>query len=51
MTASRPCSNFSPKNIFSFEVLSSSEWKFSEVFKPNFFVELSEKDVKQNGMR
>lgn len=45
MTASRPCSNFSPKNIFSFEVLSSSEWKFSEVFKPNFFVELSEKDV------
>ena len=46
MTASRPCSNFSPKNIFSFEVLSSSEWKFSKAFKPNFFVELSEKDVK-----
>ncbi len=45
MTASRPCANFSPNNILSFEILSSTEWRFSEVFNPNFFVELSEKDI------
>lgn len=44
--ATRPGSNFFVRNIFSYEVLSSTEWKFSDVFKPNMFEKLSFKDVK-----
>lgn len=45
MTASRPCSNFYPKQIFSFETLSSTEWqsKSTGQFLPNYYVNI--KDV------
>lgn len=44
--ATRPGSKFFVKNIYAFEILSSTEWKFTKVFKPNKFEKLSEKDVK-----
>ena len=33
------------ESVFSYEVLSSSEWRFSEVFKPNYFESLSDNDI------
>ena len=33
------------KEIYSFEILSSSEWAYTENFKPNFFVSLSKKNL------
>ena len=36
--ATRPGALNFVQNILSFEVLSSTEWRFTEVFKPNFFV-------------
>ena len=41
MQATRPGALNYVKNIFSYEVLSSSEWKFNEAFLPNFFISLS----------
>jgi LmbE family N-acetylglucosaminyl deacetylase len=38
LQATRPGALNFVKNILSFEVLSSTEWRFTEVFKPNFFV-------------
>lgn len=35
------------KLILNFEVLSSSEWNISKVFKPNFFIELSKKNLEK----
>ena len=43
--ATRPGANFYVKNILAYEVLSSSEWKFTNTFKPNFFETLSLKDI------
>lgn len=33
------------KRIYSFEVLTSSEWRFVEVFKPNVFIRLDEQHI------
>lgn len=46
LQATRPrAQNFISK-LYSFEVLSSSEWKFVDAFKPNYFISLREEDVK-----
>jgi LmbE family N-acetylglucosaminyl deacetylase len=44
--ATRPCTAVRVKNVYSFEILSSSEWKFTSSFEPNYFEELSAEDVK-----
>ena len=43
MTACRPINNLSVKEIYFFEVLSSSEWghKSKKSFMPNYFVDIS----------
>jgi LmbE family N-acetylglucosaminyl deacetylase len=43
MTACRPCNEFCPKEIYSFEVLSSTEWQAGEgkKFAPNFYNDIS----------
>ena len=43
--STRPGAKNRVDKLIEYEVLSSTEWSFSEVFKPNFFVILSEKDV------
>lgn len=42
MTACRPCNGFCPREIFAFEVLSSTEWQAGEgkKFSPNFYVDI-----------
>ena len=44
MTACRPQPNFSVKEIYAFEVLSSTEWQtqISEYFVPNVFVDITD---------
>ncbi len=42
MTASRPLPGSSIKEIYSFEVLSSTELSTSKVFIPNYFVDISD---------
>jgi len=39
--ATRPGANNPVKEVYSYEVLSSTEWNFNETFKPNVFVGLS----------
>lgn len=47
ITATRPTKTNNVKEVFSFEVPSSSEWLFSSTFTPNVFVDISkELDVK-----
>jgi len=41
LTATRPRKNYYVKKVFSFEVLSSSEWYFPVSFTPNTFVDIS----------
>lgn len=43
--ATRPCSSVKVNNLYSFEILSSSEWKFTSSFEPNYFEALSKDDV------
>lgn len=45
--ATRPGSKFLVKNLFTYEILSSSEWNFGDSFLPNYFVELSEFDIRK----
>ena len=46
MQASRPVKNkFFVKEIYSFEILSSSEWSFTSQFKPNHFIKLDKKNL------
>ena len=46
MMATRPVGKKNyVKEIYSFEILSSSEWSYAENFKPNFFVSLSKKNL------
>lgn len=40
LTAARPCNSHLVKEIYSFEVLSSTEWGFT-AFKPQLFVEIN----------
>jgi len=45
--ATRPVTlNNFVKSIFTFEVISSTEWNFEKQFSPNFFEILTEKNVK-----
>lgn len=48
--ATRPSAQFVVRNVISYEILSSSEWKFSKSFEPNIFIEISEKDVENKYM-
>jgi LmbE family N-acetylglucosaminyl deacetylase len=39
------------KNVLSFEVLSSTEWNYTETFNPNIFIDItSTMDIKINAM-
>ena len=40
--ATRPGAKFFVPKVYAYEVLSSSEWKFTESFKPNYFEQLNE---------
>ena len=44
--ATRPGSDSSVSKLYAYEVLSSTEWKFTDSFKPNFFHEITELDLK-----
>ena len=46
MMATRPLGKNIVKKIFSFEILSSSEWNYTNEFCPNFFEILSEQNIK-----
>ena len=41
ITATRPLKNECVRDIFSFEVLSSTEWNYPTRFSPNFFMDIS----------
>ena len=44
--ATRPGSETFVEKVYAYEVLSSSEWRFTHTFSPNYFVALSKDDVK-----
>ena len=43
--ATRPCGESVVKRVLCYEVLSSSEWSFSDPFVPNYFMSLEENDI------
>ena len=45
LIATRPGSKFLVQSLFSYEVLSSSEWNFSKCFEPNFFIGITQNDI------
>ena len=45
-TATRPGSRICVEKVYTYEVLSSSEWRFTHAFSPNYFESLSEQDVR-----
>ena len=45
LQATRPGALNSVETLLTYEVLSSSEWNFSDPFAPNFFIKISKKDV------
>lgn len=49
LAATRPIPMMPVKNVLSFEIPSSTEWRFHNAFKPNYFVDIkSEIDAKIN---
>jgi LmbE family N-acetylglucosaminyl deacetylase len=42
ITATRPTTKLNVKKVICFEVPSSSEWNFGDIFSPNIFVEIKE---------
>ncbi len=42
LTATRPMPNESVKEIYSFEILSSTEWNFPTLFSPDVFIDISQ---------
>ena len=44
--ATRPGSGTFVEKVYTYEVLSSSEWRFTHTFSPNYFESLSKKDVR-----
>tara|TARA_B100000475_G_C14911468_1_gene279138 strand:- start:13 stop:714 length:702 start_codon:yes stop_codon:yes gene_type:complete len=42
LPAIRPTKSISIKLVLSFEILSSTEWNYSEQFRPNFFLDINE---------
>ena len=53
ITATRPIRNETVKEIYSFEILSSTEWSYPLLFSPNIFFEITLKDIenKTNAMK
>ena len=47
LIATRPGSRYLVKELYSYEVLSSSEWKFTDNFKPNYFISLTKEDIEK----
>ena len=47
LTASRPLKGKTIPKLYSYEVLSSSEWRYDKSFEPSFFISLTKKDVDQ----
>lgn len=45
--ATRPCGEHIVKKLLSYEVPSSSEWCYTEAFRPNYFVSLTENDLEK----
>jgi len=45
LQATRPGGKNFVKNLLSYEVLSSSEWRFTDTFNPNIFIELSDENL------
>lgn len=45
--ATRPCSNHIVNRVFSYEILSSSEWGFTQAFEPNYFIGFSKFNLEQ----
>ena len=45
--ATRPCDEHVVKRVLCYEVLSSSEWSFSNPFSPNYFISMEEHDLKE----
>lgn len=43
--ATRPGSETFVEKLYSYEILSSSEWRFTHTFSPNYFESLSKKDI------
>jgi LmbE family N-acetylglucosaminyl deacetylase len=44
--ATRPGSTTFVEKVYTYEVLSSSEWRFTHTFSPNYFESLSREDVR-----
>ena len=47
LQATRPSAKNFVSKVCCFEILSSTEWKFDQAFKPNLFVELTKKEVQK----
>lgn len=49
VTATRPVGIDAVRSVFSFEILSSTEWGFGNLgaFEPNYFIEISARDLEQ----
>ncbi len=45
LMATRPTSKYKVNNLLTYEIPSSSEWRYVESFQPNYFEELEEADV------
>ena len=43
--ATRPGARIFVNKLFTYEILSSTEWRFTKTFTPNYFESLSESDV------
>ena len=43
--ATRPIHKNKVNRLFTYEVLSSSEWKYTENFLPNYFISISENEI------
>lgn len=43
--AVRPVPNSSIERVMSYEILSSSEWAVQDVFRPNYFISISQQDL------
>lgn len=45
--ATRPCNKHVVNRVISYEVLSSSEWGFKNAFRPNYFIELTDRQLQK----
>tara|TARA_X000000368_G_scaffold241451_1_gene190677 strand:+ start:4124 stop:4804 length:681 start_codon:yes stop_codon:yes gene_type:complete len=42
LVATRPTAKTSIKKVYSYEILSSTEWRFNDAFRPNYFLSLEQ---------